>query len=143
MDVTCYRGLTTFPDEVIRKVNSLSPSEISQNFTRLYIYNMNSVYRKCSRRTLRLVAKDAKNILNPTTLEYHLLGSLQELQAHFHLGPLQLPKDTSEPDIAIPFSFHIGSGRLTWCSLSSDGLQICFPARYEIVKNQGADRGDC
>lgn len=139
MDVTCYRGLTTFPDDVIRKVNSLSPSEISQNFTRLYIYNMNSVYRKCSRRTLRLVAKDAKNILNPTTLEYYLLGDLQELQAHFHLGPLQLPKDTSEPRYYIPISFSHRVKRLTGRSLGSDGLKICFPARYEVVENQGAD----
>ncbi|KAI9814877.1 MAG: Ras GTPase activating protein ira2 [Phylliscum demangeonii] len=55
---------------------------------------MNSIYRKCSRRVLRLVAREATNIFNPTTLDYLLIGSLKDLQAHFHLTPLLLPKDT-------------------------------------------------
>ncbi len=95
IDVTCYRGLLTTVDEMIYKVNSLSPSEVTRNLTRIYIYNMNSVYRKCFRRVMRPISKDPSNIFHASNVDYYLVGSLKELQTHFNLGSLQLPKDTS------------------------------------------------
>ena len=33
-------------------------------------------------------------MFHPKNVEYHLIGSLQDLQAHFHLSQLHLPKET-------------------------------------------------
>lgn len=50
--------------------------------------------RKCFRRILRVATKSDANILNPANVEYLLLGSRQDLQAHFHLSQVHLPKET-------------------------------------------------
>lgn len=34
------------------------------------------------------------SVFNPRNIDYHLIGSLQDLQAHFHLSQLHLPKET-------------------------------------------------
>ncbi|KAI9792371.1 MAG: Ras GTPase activating protein ira2 [Piccolia ochrophora] len=94
IDATCYAGLNDPQDELIQRLDSLSPSEMSRNFSRLYIYNMNSAYRKALRHVLRFTAKHGNNVFHPGNIEYHLIGSLQELQTHFQLNSLQLPKDT-------------------------------------------------
>lgn len=39
-------------------------------------------------------AKNEGSVFSPKNVEYHLIGSLQELQAHFHLSQLHLPKET-------------------------------------------------
>lgn len=39
-------------------------------------------------------AKNEASVFNPKNVEYHLIGSLQDLQAHFHLSQLHLPKET-------------------------------------------------
>jgi neurofibromin 1 len=97
IDVTCYRGLTAPPDEIAKLINALSPSEITRgNLSRIYIYNMNSIYRKRLRRLLRVVVRNATNIFHPNNVDYHLIGSPQELQVHFNLSSLLLPKETSK-----------------------------------------------
>lgn len=50
--------------------------------------------RKCFRRLLRVSAKSDNSVFNPKNVDYHLIGSLQDLQAHFHLSQLHLPKET-------------------------------------------------
>lgn len=50
--------------------------------------------RKCFRRILRLSAKSENSAFHPKNVDYHLIGSLQDLQAHFHLSQLHLPKET-------------------------------------------------
>jgi len=54
----------------------------------------NQLYRKCFRRILRLSAKSENSAFHPKNVDYHLIGSLQDLQAHFHLSQLHLPKET-------------------------------------------------
>ena len=43
---------------------------------------------------LRLSTRNDASVFNPRNVEYHLIGSLQDLQAHFHLSQLHLPKET-------------------------------------------------
>ena len=43
---------------------------------------------------LRVSVKNEQSVLNPRNVEYHLIGSLQDLQTHFHLSQLHLPKET-------------------------------------------------
>jgi neurofibromin 1 len=39
-------------------------------------------------------SKNDNSVFSPRNVDYHLIGSLQELQAHFHLSQLHLPKET-------------------------------------------------
>ncbi|KAI9674112.1 MAG: Ras GTPase activating protein ira2 [Caeruleum heppii] len=94
IDATCYNSLNEAQDGLFKKLDALSPSELTNNLSKIYVYNMNSAYRKCFRRVLRLTGKNVHSPLHPSNVEYHFIASLQELQTHFHLGPLQLPKDT-------------------------------------------------
>ncbi|KAK6954912.1 hypothetical protein Daesc_002541 [Daldinia eschscholtzii] len=64
IDATCYDGQNDPPDELFKKLELLSPSELSDQLSRIYIYNMNSTFRR------------------------------QDLQAHFHLSQVHLPKET-------------------------------------------------
>ena len=43
---------------------------------------------------LRLSSKSENSAFHPRNIDYHLLGNLQDLQAHFHLSQLHLPKET-------------------------------------------------
>ncbi|KAJ4307090.1 Ras GTPase activating protein ira2 [Collariella sp. IMI 366227] len=94
IDATCYNGQNEPKDELFQKLELLSPTELSRQLTRIYIYNMNSATKKCFRRVLRLSAKNETSVFSPANVEYHLIGSLQDLQAHFHLSHLHLPKET-------------------------------------------------
>lgn len=38
--------------------------------------------------------KNEDSVFHPKNVEYHLIGSLQDLQTHFHLSQLHLPKET-------------------------------------------------
>ncbi|KAI2615171.1 GTPase [Hypoxylon sp. NC1633] len=95
IDATCYDGQNDPPDELFSKLELLSPSELSRQLSRIYVYNMNSAFRKCFRRVLRVATKAETNVLHPGNVEYFLLGSRQDLQAHFHLSQVHLPKETS------------------------------------------------
>lgn len=50
--------------------------------------------RKCFRRILRLSSKSENSPFHPSNVDYHLIGSLPDLQSHFHLSQLNLPKET-------------------------------------------------
>ncbi len=110
IDATCYNGQNEPQDTLFRTLDLLTPSELSKQLSRVYVYNMNSAFRyfssisahcfiltatrKCFRRILRLSAKSETSAFHPKNVDYHLIGSLQDLQAHFHLSQLHLPKET-------------------------------------------------
>ena len=94
VDATCYSGQNEPQDSLFKKLDFLTPAELTKQLSRFYIYNMNSAFKKCFRRILRLSAKSENSAFHPRNVDYHLLGSLQDLQAHFHLGSLHLPKET-------------------------------------------------
>lgn len=94
IDATCYNGQTEPRDELFQKLELLTPTELSKQLSRVYIYNMNSACKKCFRRVLRISAKNESSVFSPANVDYHLIGSLQDLQAHFHLSQLHLPKET-------------------------------------------------
>lgn len=41
-----------------------------------------------------MCTKNEDSVFHPKNVEYHLVGSLQDLQTHFHLSQLHLPKET-------------------------------------------------
>ncbi|KAI1382753.1 GTPase [Hypoxylon trugodes] len=94
IDATCYDGQNDPPDELFKKLELLSPSELSRQLSRIYVYNMNSTFRKCFRRVLRVATKSDASVLNPGNVEYLLLSSRLDLQQHFHLSQVHLPKET-------------------------------------------------
>lgn len=94
VDATCYNGQNEPQDGLFRTLDLLTPTELSKQLSRVYVYNMNSAFRKCFRRILRLSAKSETSAFHPKNVDYHLIGSLQDLQAHFHLSQLHLPKET-------------------------------------------------
>ncbi|KAK9779340.1 putative GTPase-activator protein for ras-like GTPase [Seiridium cardinale] len=94
IDATCYNGQNEPPDDFFKKLDLLCPMELSRQLSRVYVYNMNSAFRKCLRRVLRVATKSDTSVFNPGNVDYHLIGSLQDLQAHFHLSQLHLPKET-------------------------------------------------
>ena len=94
IDATCYTGQSEPQDDIFHKLNKLTPTELSQQLSRVYIYNMNSACKKCFRRVLKFSSKSENSVFSPRNVEYHLIGNLQDLQAHFHLSALHLPKET-------------------------------------------------
>ncbi|KAF4630487.1 hypothetical protein G7Y89_g7653 [Cudoniella acicularis] len=94
IDATCYNGQNEPQDSLFRQLDLLTPTELSKQLSRVFVYNMNSAFRKCFRRILRLAAKSEISAFHPKNVDYHLIGSLQDLQAHFHLSQLHLPKET-------------------------------------------------
>ncbi|KAI1004136.1 Neurofibromin [Podosphaera aphanis] len=95
IDATCYNSQSSeLQDSLFQKLNILSPSELSKQLSRVYIYNINSAFRKCFRRILRFSTKNESCAFHPKNVEYHLIGSLQDLQIHFHLSQLHLPRET-------------------------------------------------
>ncbi|KAL2149557.1 hypothetical protein VTH82DRAFT_8208 [Thermothelomyces myriococcoides] len=94
IDSTCYNGHEEPRDELFYKIESLAPRELTEKLSHIYIYNLNSASRKCFRRMLRVASKNESSVFNPANVEYHLLGNVNDLQAHFHLNQLHLPKET-------------------------------------------------
>ncbi|KAH8816296.1 hypothetical protein F5884DRAFT_217036 [Xylogone sp. PMI_703] len=94
IDATCYNGQDELQDALFQKLDLLTPAELSKQLSRVYIYNMNSAFRKCFRRILRLSVKSESNAFHPKNVDYHLIDNLQDLQTHFHLSQLHLPKET-------------------------------------------------
>ncbi|KAK6355415.1 Ras GTPase activating protein ira2 [Orbilia brochopaga] len=94
IDATSYTISNELPDDIPKKLDALSPPEMVANLKRFYVYNMNSTYRKYFRRMVRHAYKDESSSFHPKNVEYILLGNLSELERHFHLPSLHLPKDT-------------------------------------------------
>ncbi|KAG5931494.1 hypothetical protein E4U60_006050, partial [Claviceps pazoutovae] len=78
IDATCYNGRIEPADDFFSKLEVLTPSELARNLSRIYIYNMNSAF----------------NVFHPKNVEYHLFGSLSDLQIPFYLNQLHLPQET-------------------------------------------------
>ncbi|KAG5936007.1 hypothetical protein E4U59_005250 [Claviceps monticola] len=78
IDATCYNGRIEPADDFFSKLEVLTPSELVRNLSRIYIYNMNSAF----------------NVFHPKNVEYHLFGSLSDLQIPFYLNQLHLPQET-------------------------------------------------
>jgi neurofibromin 1 len=94
IDATCYNGQSEPKEELFQKLELLTPTELSRQLTRIYVYNTNSASKKCLRRILKVSTRNENSVFSPSNVEYQLIGSLQELQAHFHLSQLHLPKET-------------------------------------------------
>ncbi|KJZ78890.1 hypothetical protein HIM_01663 [Hirsutella minnesotensis 3608] len=94
IDATCYKGRSEPPDDFFTKLDLLTPAELSLSLSRIYVYNMNSAFKRCLRRLLRVATRNDNSVFHPKNAEYHLFGSLQDLQAQFHLSQLHLPKET-------------------------------------------------
>jgi neurofibromin 1 len=45
VDATCYNGQNEPQDALFKKLDLLTPTELSKNLTRVYVYNMNSAFR--------------------------------------------------------------------------------------------------
>ncbi|KAI0397175.1 GTPase [Xylariaceae sp. FL0594] len=106
LDATCENGSTDYHDVVMKKLEALTPSEISHNLCRCYIYNMNSTYRKTFRRNLRAAGKRDPSCVEKPRMEIHLLGSVQELNAHFRLIHIHLPKETVDTMTDARYTFN-------------------------------------
>ncbi|CAK7566094.1 MAG: Ras GTPase activating protein ira2, partial [Sporothrix epigloea] len=94
VDATCYGGQNEPQDDLLQKLEAVTPTELSRQLSRVYIYNMNSTFRKCFRRVLRAAAKNEGSAFHPGNVQYHLVSNMQDLQAHFHLSQVHLPKET-------------------------------------------------
>lgn len=60
----------------------------------IFCASADSCSSKCLRRVLRVSTKKDASVFNPNKIEYHLIGSIKELQNHFHFNQLHLPKET-------------------------------------------------
>ncbi|KAI0518485.1 GTPase [Xylaria bambusicola] len=94
IDATCDHGAIENHDDLIKDLENLMPTEMISQLTRMYVYNMNSTYRKTFRRNLRLAGKREVNMFVGPNTEIHLLGTVQDLQTHFVLRQVHLPKET-------------------------------------------------
>lgn len=45
VDATCYNGQNEPQDDLFKKLELLTPTELSRQLSRIYIYNMNSAFR--------------------------------------------------------------------------------------------------
>lgn len=45
IDATCYNGQNEPQDALFRKLDLLTPAELSKQLSRVYVYNMNSAFR--------------------------------------------------------------------------------------------------
>ncbi|OAA76331.1 Ras GTPase activator [Akanthomyces lecanii RCEF 1005] len=95
IDATCYSGKNDPKDDFFKMLDLLMPCEVSQNLTRIYIYNMNSAFKRCFRRLLRIVTKNECSAFHPNNVKYLLPGNMDEMRSHFVLSTLQVPKEHS------------------------------------------------
>jgi neurofibromin 1 len=45
IDATCYNGQNEPQDEMFRKLDLLTPAELSKQLSRVYVYNMNGAFK--------------------------------------------------------------------------------------------------
>lgn len=45
VDATCYGGQNEPQDDLLQKLEAVTPTELSRQLSRVYIYNMNSTFR--------------------------------------------------------------------------------------------------
>lgn len=140
LDATCYTCQNEPQDALFRLLDQLTPSELFKNLARVYVYNMNSAFRKCFRRILRLSTKSEQSAFHPSNVDYHLIGSMTDLQSHFHLSQLNLPKETISMVTDTRFRFQPVTrlsktkGKIdVIMNVGSQFVQITTPTKQEIV----------
>jgi neurofibromin 1 len=106
------------------------PPEMVKNYSRLYVYNMNSAFRKFFRRTLRHASKDENHIWHPSNIEFFMLGSVIELQQHFNLGSLHLPKETMSFLSDTRYVFH----NITRLSKTKGKTEVVFKVGSQYIQ---------
>jgi neurofibromin 1 len=79
---------------------------------------------------IKLSAKNEGSVFNPRNVEYHLIGSLQELQQHFHLSQLHLPKETISVVTDTRFVFH----PITRLSKTKGKLEVLIKVGSQFVQ---------
>ena len=139
VDATCYSLSNELPDEICRKLSSLMPPAMIKNHARLYIYNMNSAFRRFFRRILKIALDDEHNAWTPSNVDIIPVSSLGELQQHFNLGSLHLPKETMSFLSDSRFVFHniirLSKARQTEVvfRVGTQYLQIQNTKRQELI----------
>ncbi|KAK7731831.1 Ras GTPase activating protein ira2, partial [Cytospora paraplurivora] len=143
IDATCYNGQNDEPqDELFHKLELLTPTELSKQLSRIYVYNMSSAFRKCLRRVLRVSARKDASVFNPNNIEYHLIGNIKELQNHFHFSQLHLPKESYSVYADTRYEFKPVTrlsktrGRIACrISVNSQFVQIATADKQEVHPN--------
>ncbi|ODA79734.1 hypothetical protein RJ55_05328 [Drechmeria coniospora] len=130
IDATCYNGRGEPPDEFFDMLDLLAPSELSLNLSRIYVYNMNSAFKRCFRRLLRVCTKNENSVFHPKNVDYHLIGTLQGLQTHFHLSQLHLPQETISVVTDTRYMFQ----RVTRLSKSKGKVEVVIKIGSEFVQ---------
>jgi len=130
IDATCYSLNNEMPDELYKKIDSLMPPEMVKNYSRLYIYNMNTAFRKFFRRQLRYAVRDESNAWNPNNIDFIMLGSLAELQQHFNLGSLHLPKETMSFLSDPRYMYH----HITRLSKTKGKIEVVFKIGTQYIQ---------
>ncbi|RPA92835.1 hypothetical protein L873DRAFT_1708250 [Choiromyces venosus 120613-1] len=130
IDATCYSLNNEMPDELYKKIDSLMPPDMVKNYSRLYIYNMNTAYRKFFRRQLRYAVRDENNAWNPNNIDFIMLGSLAELQQHFNLGSLHLPKETMSFLSDPRYMYH----HITRLSKTKGKIEVVFKIGTQYIQ---------
>lgn len=82
------------------------------------------------RRLLRSSTRDESSIFHPKSVKYHLIGSLQDLQIHFHLGQLHLPKETISVVTETRFMFQ----SITRLSKSKGNVEVVIKVGSQFVQ---------
>ncbi|GAB0132673.1 hypothetical protein EsDP_00001102 [Epichloe bromicola] len=125
IDATCYNGRSEPSDDFFSKLDLLTPTELARNFSRIYVYNMNSAFK-----LLRNATRDESSVFHPSNVEYHLIGSLQDLRAHFHLNQLHLPKETISVVTETRFMFQ----SITRLSKSKGKVEVVIKVGSQFVQ---------
>ncbi|RCI08274.1 hypothetical protein L249_8358 [Ophiocordyceps polyrhachis-furcata BCC 54312] len=95
LDATCYKGRDESPDTVFTMLEPLTTVELMSTLSRIYVYNMNSAFRRCWRRLLRFPSRSGNNVFHPKHADYYLISNHSELRAHFNEKQLRLPDETT------------------------------------------------
>ncbi|RDA86328.1 hypothetical protein CP532_4331 [Ophiocordyceps camponoti-leonardi (nom. inval.)] len=144
VDATCYKGRNEPPDGVFTMLELLTPSELMSSLSRIYVYNVNSAFRRCWRRLLRFSSRNGDSMFHPKHAEYHLISNHSELRAHFNLKQLRLPEETTSLAKDIHHVFQPAT-RLSktkgmvdvMIGVGSQFLQITTAQKQELLPGQG------
>ena len=130
IDATCYSGRNEPQDDIFKMLELLMPSELSRSLSRIYIYNMNSPFKRCLRRLLRVSTRNMASTFHPKNVDYHLVGSLQDLQTYFHLSHVHLPKDTLSVVTDTRYVYH----PVTRLSKSKGKIEVMVKVGSQFVQ---------
>ncbi|OAA58846.1 Ras GTPase activator [Cordyceps fumosorosea ARSEF 2679] len=106
VDATCYSGKNDPRDDFFKMLDLLMPCEVLQSLTRIYIYNMNSAFKRCFRRLLRIVTKNDLSAFHPKNVKYVLPDGMQNMRPHFMIESLQVPKEHSSIISDVRFMYN-------------------------------------